>query len=204
MTFLPCILQWLPIGLKIKAELFHIIYKSPVFFSPYCISSHVLQLFPNDSAIHIRMCPWGVWVCVCVLLSSSNSLSSSPPLYTLFLVHEMILLSCPSTHPSALLTANGISFAPPHPDTKYVLCCSLHQTQSFPSWHLSALVILYSLVCLFIWYLSSSLDGKWHFQRIFLERMNDFSMISYWKSTLIFILPYLLKPRYNSLYLQSA
>lgn len=118
MTFLPCILQWLPIGLKIKAELFHIIYKSPVFFSPYCISSHVLQLFPNDSAIHIRMCPWGVWVCVCVLLSSSNSLSSSPPLYTLFLVHEMILLSCPSTHPSALLTSNGISFAPPPPPYK--------------------------------------------------------------------------------------
>lgn len=122
MTFLPCILQWLPIGLKIKAELFHVIYKSPVFFSPYCISSHVLQLFPNDSAIHIGMCPWGVWGCgMCFLLSSSNSLSSSPPVYILFLAHEMILLSFPSTHPSGLLTSNGISFALP----RYKVCLLL-------------------------------------------------------------------------------
>lgn len=98
-----------------------------------------------------------------------------------------------------------MAFPLPFPDTKYVLCCSLHQTQSSPSWHICALVILYSLAYLFIWYLSSSLDGKWRFQRIFLEQMNDFPMISYWKSTLIFILSHLLKPRYNSLYLlQSA
>ena len=39
---------------------------------------------------------------MCFLLSSSNSLSSSPPVYILFLAHEMILLSFPSTHPSGL------------------------------------------------------------------------------------------------------
>lgn len=127
--------------------------KAQYFSGPYCISSLILQLFqwlwPFTYVCVHEGC---VCVCVCVFfLSSSNSLSSSPPLYILFLVHEMILLSFLSTHPSGLLTKWHLL----RPlDTKYVLCCSLHQTQSFRSW-LSALVILYSLVCLFIWYLSS-------------------------------------------------
>ena len=209
LTFLPCILQWLPIGLKIKAKLFHIIYKSPVFFSLYCNFSHVLQLFLNDSAIHICMCPWGC-VCGCVCVFSSEFFYFSLQ-FTTF-VHpvpcawnDSSIFPQHSSFGSSHLFSPRVAFPLPFPDTKYVLCCSLHETQSSPSWHISALVILYSLACLFIWYLSSSLDGKWHFQRIFLERMNDFPMISYWKSTLIFILSHLLKPRYNSLHLlQSA